>query len=680
MTKVIAAGANAAAADFATFIGFENLLDDSVDKDVTVHVERRGEKKEFTMKVDDLHELAPKRCICVGGAVIQPLSLQFAYSFSLECGRPCIAEPGYMFESHMHRNAVILEMDGKPMSTLEDVQDFFSRCADEQDVLVKFHQMGEPTVLHHTVITVPKSAWFGMARRESKQPNPAERKVWVKSPIKSESTEASVKATAAVSDAETINSQIRGRTAIEKALAPSLVTVDFTRPFSINGIRSSRYRGTGLIVDAELGLVCVDRNTIPSGLGDVAITLANTETVTGKVVFVHPWHNFAFVQYDAKKVHVAAASAKLSQAPAAPGDDVVMVGLSSRLEQGSSAEVVSRETSIRGIEWQKLGLPHPPRYQQQNLELLRLVDTIKSDGGVVVTPNGEVQAMWSSFFYQRVSGGRAIESQFVGGMPVRLIAEATAQLQKSLKSGEPVPPHQTLAVDLETISLAQARKRGLSDAYTRQFVEKQHHALLAVSRCWGGSPAQSLLQNGDVLLSVDGQQVTTMSEVEELTARVSKAGSDPVSLTVLRNREVKEAAVPTIGLSCGGENGLNEDRLIFFMGLLLQKPPLAISTQRGIPAKGVYVAARYPGSPASVSGPPPTSRIMEIDGQPTPDMDTFLNVIKSLKYTDESCVMKFMELSGAIRVTAMKLEREHWGISEIRAEKEEWTRKDHSSD
>jgi hypothetical protein len=353
--------------------------------------------------------------------------------------------------------------------------------------------------------------------------------------------------------------------------------------------------------------------------------------------------------------------------------------LSSRLEQGSSAEIVSRETKVKAHESQKLGLPHPPRFQQQNLELLRLMDVTKTDGGVLATKDGVVQALWSSFFYQRSAGGRAMESQFVGGLPIKLVADATAQVQKALRSGDgSIPPLQTLAVDLETISLAQARKRGLSDAWTRQFAEKQQHALLAVTRCWGGSPAQSLLQNGDVVLSVDGQQVTTMSEVEELTTRVSRYG-DPVSLTVLRNREVKEAAVPTIGLSCGGENGLNEDRLIFFMGLLLQKPPLAISTQRGLPAKGVYVSARYSGSPASVSGPPPTARITEIDGQPTPDLDTFLAVVKSLQPTQESCVIKFMELSGATRVTSMKLEREHWGISEILAEKEEWKRVDHSS-
>lgn len=584
----------------------------------------------------------------------------------------------------MRRNAVILEMDGKPMNTLEDVEQFFKECIDEQDVLVKFHQMGEPTVLHQTVITVPKSAWFGMARRESTQPNPSQRLKWDKVPIRASASDSTTRSSTSINAADpasstSISSQLRGRTPVEQTLAPSLVTVDFTRPFSINGIRSSRYRGTGLIVDADLGIICVDRNTIPSGLGDVAITFADTQIVNGKVVYVHPWHNFAFVQYDTSSVRVEVKSAQLCPTPAAPGDDVVVVGLSSRLEQGSSAEIVSRETKVKAQEWQKLGLPHPPRFQQQNMELLRVMDTIKTDGGVLVRPDGAVQALWSSFFYQRVAGGRAMESQFVGGLPIKLIAEATAQLQNALQTdGGSIPPLQTLGVDLETISLAQARKRGLSDSWTRQFAEKQQHTLLAVTRCWGGSPAQSLLQNGDVLLRVDGRQVKTMSEVEELTTRVSCNG-DPISLMVLRNREVKEAAVPTVSLSCGGENGLNEDRLIFFMGLLLQKPPLAIATQRGIPAEGVYVAARYPGSPASVSGPPPTSRIVEVDGRPTADLTAFLQVVNSVKPDKDSCVIKFTELSGATRVTSMKLEREHWGTSEICADQQEWTRIDHSS-
>jgi hypothetical protein len=67
-------------------------------------------------------------------------------------------------------------------------------------------------------------------------------------------------------------------------------------------------------------------------------------------------------------------------------------------------------------------------------------------------------------------------------------------------------------------------------------------------------------------------------------------------------------------LHAAGPEALNEDRLVFFNGLVLQTTPLAISMQRGLPTvgEGVYVSCRYPGSPASVSGPAPTSRILEV--------------------------------------------------------------------
>ena len=109
---------------------------------------------------------------------------------------------------------------------------------------------------------------------------------------------------------------------------------------------------------------------------------------------------------------MATASAQLSSKPATPGDKVTLLGLSSRLEQGSSAEVVSRQTAVKDVAWQKLNMPTPPRYQQQNLELVRVMDTIRSDGGVLVDDSsGAVVALWSSFFYRR-GGSRPAESQF----------------------------------------------------------------------------------------------------------------------------------------------------------------------------------------------------------------------------------------------------------------------------
>ena len=143
-----------------------------------------------------------------------------------------------------------------------------------------------------------------------------------------------------------------------------------------------------------------------------------------------------------------------------------------------------------------------------------------------------------------------------------------------------------------------------------------------------------------------------MSEVEDLTQRQGGA----VPLRVLRNRAVVDVEVPTVPLSVGGEQGLNQDRLIFALGLLVQTAPLALSSQRGVSADGgVYVSARFPGSPASVSGPPPTSRITHVDGQPTPSLNAFLAVLKSHEGKEESCVIAYKELSGSTRVCAVRV-------------------------
>ena len=83
---------------------------------------------------------------------------------------------------------------------------------------------------------------------------------------------------------------------VTEKLGPSLVTVDFGRPFPINGITSEQFRGTGVVVDTERGLVVTDRMTVtqsqtfgvykvssllqvPSSLGSAAITFDNSQMV-----------------------------------------------------------------------------------------------------------------------------------------------------------------------------------------------------------------------------------------------------------------------------------------------------------------------------------------------------------------------------------------------------------------
>ena len=48
-----------------------------------------------------------------------------------------------------------------------------------------------------------------------------------------------------------------------QAVTPSLVRVLFDIPYQIDGVAGLKYVGAGVVVDAKLGLVLVDRNTVP---------------------------------------------------------------------------------------------------------------------------------------------------------------------------------------------------------------------------------------------------------------------------------------------------------------------------------------------------------------------------------------------------------------------------------
>ena len=107
------------------------------------------------------------------------------------------------------------------------------------------------------------------------------------------------------------------RPAVAK-LAPSLVHITFDMPFAIAGVSDRNYHGTGLLVDAERGLVVTDRNTVPVSLGDVRLTFGGELEIPGRIEFINPLHNLAVVSYDPKLIGTTPVkSARLNPEPCA---------------------------------------------------------------------------------------------------------------------------------------------------------------------------------------------------------------------------------------------------------------------------------------------------------------------------------------------------------------------------
>ena len=185
---------------------------------------------------------------------------------------------------------------------------------------------------------------------------------------------------------------------------------------------------------------------------------------------------------------------------------------------------------------------------------------------------------------------------------------------------------------------------------------------LSITRLVAGSPASRLLQNGDMILAIDGNVVTSFRSLEKAVQKPE------VVVTVWRNDEVREINVQTAAL-----DGAGIDRAISWAGALLQDPHRAMAAQRGVDAEGVYVAYFSYGSPATRHGLWAGRRVVEVNETPTPDLQSFIEVVRGMEHR-ESVRLKTVTWNDTVEVITLKLDNQYWPPYEIRRNKDGWRR------
>ena len=143
-----------------------------------------------------------------------------------------------------------------------------------------------------------------------------------------------------------------------------------------------------------------------------------------------------------------------------------------------------------------------------------------------------------------------------------------------------------------------------------------------------------------------------------------------VEVTIWRDGVAEALEIETVAL-----DGLGIERAVSWAGALLQDPHRAMAAQRGISPYGVYIAFFSYGSPATRYGLWAGRRIVEVDDKATPDLQTFVDVVRGKK--DKSSVrLKTITWNGAAEVITLKLDEQYWPAYEIRRTKEGWQRID----
>ncbi len=620
------------------FVTLEDVLDDRVGGNVELVVERGGQRLAQRLPVQDLEEITPAEFIEFGDGIIHALSWQMARHLNVPVRGVFVANPGYVFGSAgVPRGAVLLEMAGRRIERLADAEAVLDTLGDGARATVRYITSDDTRAPQLRVVRMDRR-WFPVRRchRDDRSG------IWPCAPL----------AAGPAADGREPGSARFARTGdpVGDVLGPSLALVYFVMPYSVSGVTERNYYGTGVVVDAERGLIAVDRNTVPVGLGDVRITFAGTVEVPGRVEYVHPLHNLAVVSYDPELLgDTPIRAARFESRELRSGEEVFAVGLR------PDHKLQVRATRVASVDPTYLPVSRTLQFRDANLETVSLVNAPGDYDGVLADRRGRVLALWSSFAFER---GRELEQEN-RGVP----AEYVLEMLEHLRSGRPI---YSLEAEFQMLALSTARQLGVGDDWLRRIEahNPERRSVLGILRLTAGTPAARLLQPGDLLLAIDGRVVHRFREVERAVARES------VELTIWRDGREQRITVPTVP-----QGGGDVDRILLWAGATLQAPHRAMAAQRGIEPTGVFVAYFLYGSPASRYQLVAGRRITEVDGESVADLDAFIGAVSG-RPNRSSLRLKTIQWNGAVDVITLKLDTHYWPTYELRREPQGWVRRD----
>ncbi|MBF8291714.1 MAG: hypothetical protein HW392_541 [Steroidobacteraceae bacterium] len=618
------------------FDALDALLDDSVGGELELAVVRGGESRTFRLPVQDLRGITPDEYLEIGDGILHTLSWQMARHMNVPVAGVYVANPGYMFSSAgIPRGAVLTELDGRPMTSLADALAVFRTLGDGQRVTVRHFTMEETRFPQLRSLRIDRG-WF--PARHCKRDDSIG--LWPCEDV-------TAGPDAPPPQPGTTQFARTGDRLVD-TLAPSLVLVDFSMPYSVSGVTERNYHGTGVVIDAQRGLVAVDRNTVPVAIGDVRLTFAGTIEVDGHVDYVHPLHNLAVVRYDPKQLgETPVRAVHFSDQLPVTGETVNVVGLH------ADNRVVSQQATVASIGPVAFPLSRTLQFRDANLEIISLVNGPADFDGLIVNRHGNVVALWSSFAYEN---GRELEQQNMG-IPASLV-------QAMLEYARDGRPLYSAEAEFGLLSLAEARRLGLGEQWIERLSahDSQRRQVLTIERLVAGSPAARVLVPGDLLLAVDGRVVNSFSDAD------IAVHAPRVELTLWRSGAELVVPLDTVLLS-----GHDIDRVLIWAGATLQEPHRAMAAQRGIRPDGIFIAFFMYGSPASRYKLWAGRRITEVDGIPVPDLDAFIRAVSG-RPDHSSLRLKTVSWNDAVEIITLRLDRHYWPAYELRRNEAGWQR------
>lgn len=594
------------------FIRLDDILDSNVGKPVKLLLQRGGEDVEVEVDVGDLHSITPDRFVSVAGGSFHSLSYQQARLYGVACKGVYVCEATGSFRFETSDNGWILQtIDNKKVPDLETFIQVVKNIPDKARVVVTYKHLRDLHTLNTTIIYVDRH-WSSKMKLAVRNDDTG---LWDFTDL----ADALPPVPPVPRKASFIQLEHTSHPAVAE-LVRSFVHVTCTMPMKLDGFPKNRKWGMGLVIDAEKGLVVISRAIVPYDLCDISITIGESIVVEGKVVFLHPLQNYAIIQYDPKLVDAPVQSAKLSSEEITQGASTYFIGYN------RIGRVVHTATTVTEIF--AVAIPAnsgAPRYRAVNVDAIT-VDTNLSGqcgSGVLVAPDGTVQALWLTYLGER-SPSTHRDEEYHLGLATPTLLPVVKQIQQGI-----VPKLRMLSVEFRSIQMAQARIMGVSEEWIQQvsLANTSHHQLFMVTKRTferDQDENSGALLEGDILLTLNDKLITRISELDIMYSH------EFLDAVIVRETKELKLKLPTVAA-----DDVETDHAVSFCGAIFHRPHQAVRQQISKLYSEVYVSARTRGSPSYQYGLAPTNFITHVNGKRTPDLKTFLAAVTAIP--DNTC-------------------------------------------
>mmetsp|Transcript_28710 Transcript_28710/g.66215 ORF Transcript_28710/g.66215 Transcript_28710/m.66215 type:complete len:1021 (+) Transcript_28710:62-3124(+) len=652
------------------FVVLDTILDSNVGKCVELLLCRGDQTVEVSMAVQDLHSIIPHGFIELALGVFHNVPYQTAMKHFIPVQGVYVAQAGFVFGESVKSDAVILEINGTPCSDMTAFENAMARIADKEYFTVVWMVPKDAKGRHRhesmvkmqrqffttTVWTLdrPSRRWSSRQMVADLDNIPAAMEIQCPTakldscnstsdeemerglstasttlpPPSPPATRASPEdvATPTMPPLKRRRSSMHrsAMCALDKTICSVLfrtvqhLDMDLLIDGSMIDADVLSYRGAGVVLDAELGLVLTDRTTIPQSLGDIEVTLGD-DSRSATVWFTHPTHSLVVLKLspptDDDLPATFGKNAAFDDHGFAAGEESDFVGVD------DNGQRFAAQVEVQQVKLTSFPQTVPPRWRQRNLEAALLKeDPPNARGGVLCDADGVVHGM-----YVMASWVEESELRQLGYcMPCAAFMPLLEHLKRNGISSTPLCP--SLEVELKTVEVSKLRRLPLKVRPPTEWLKRLGKSALQITGITSTGPLAGMVAEGDFLVAIEGVVPTTAQEVDaqlhHVAARASeekKERTSPVKveLSIMTRGKVREVQANVALL---GHDATN--RLIGWHGMVLREIPRSVHEVGDVPA-GLHIAQMLLGSPAEADGVD-GDVLIAVNGTPVPSLDALL--------------------------------------------------------